>query len=112
MAEPSPPTTFDQLSPDEQTKLTQAVMHKQFALSLQVGIVFFALLFGLPLVNRFLPALANMGVGGFTLTWLVLGILFFPLTWVLSAYFIRESERIEHEIAQEHRQATSNAEDK
>lgn len=58
-----------------------------------------AILFGLPLFNYLLPEIANMRVFGFTLTWLVLGVLFYPLTWVLSWWFIRESEKIESEIA-------------
>ena len=35
----------------------------------------------------------------FTLTWLILAVLFFPITWLLSIYFVRESEKIESEAA-------------
>jgi uncharacterized membrane protein (DUF485 family) len=75
------------------------VMQRQLALSLRVGAVFFVLIFGLPLFNWLAPGVANARVGGFTLTWLLLGVLFYPLTWLLSAYFIRESDRLEEEIA-------------
>ncbi|GAB4456951.1 MAG: hypothetical protein OHK0029_15800 [Armatimonadaceae bacterium] len=88
-------------------RLAQAVMRRQLALSLRVGAVFFVLVFGLPLFNWLLPQIANQTLSGFTLTWLILGILFYPLTWALSGYFIRESERMEHEIAVEHQRETT-----
>jgi uncharacterized membrane protein (DUF485 family) len=93
------------LSEAEQTRLAQAVMRKQLTLSIRVALLFFVLLFGLPLVNWLLPEFANSGAGGFTLTWLFLGILFYPLTWLLSGYFIRASDRIEAELVREHRMA-------
>lgn len=84
----------------DQARLARVVMQKQAALSLRVSAVFLFLLLGLPLVNAFLPDLANRSVGGFTLTWLFLGVLFYPITWILSGYFIRASDRIEAECAE------------
>jgi hypothetical protein len=34
-------------------------------------------------------------VGGFTLSWLILGVLFFPYVWLLSWIFIRRSLALE-----------------
>ncbi len=79
--------------------LAGAMMRRQAALSIRVAAIFLILIFGLPLVNWLLPQIAHAPVGGFTLTWLLLGILFYPITWLLSAYFIRESDRIEAQIA-------------
>jgi uncharacterized membrane protein (DUF485 family) len=87
------------LSESEHARLAHIVMRRQAALSVRVAAVFLAMVFGLPLVNYFLPQLANTPVLGFTATWLVLGVLFFPITWLLSAYFIRQSDRIEAECA-------------
>jgi uncharacterized membrane protein (DUF485 family) len=87
------------LTPEEHARLARHVMHEQAALSLKVALVFVILVFGLPLVNNFLPDLANTRILGFTATWLFLGVLFFPITWALSAFFIRESNRIEEECA-------------
>jgi uncharacterized membrane protein (DUF485 family) len=87
------------LSPEEHARLAQHVMHEQAGLSLKVAVVFVILVFGLPLFNNFLPDLANTRILGFTATWLFLGVLFFPITWALSAYFIRESNRIESECS-------------
>lgn len=86
-------------SPEQHARLAHAVMRRQAALSLRVAMVFVVLIFGLPLVNLFLPDLANAPVLGFTASWLFLGVLFYPITWLLSGYFIRESDRIEAECA-------------
>ena len=40
-------------------------------------------------------------VGGFTLSWLILGILFFPLVWGISWYFIKTSIALEDQEAAE-----------
>ena len=34
-------------------------------------------------------------VGGFTLTWLVLGVLFFPFVWIIARIFITRSMALE-----------------
>lgn len=36
-------------------------------------------------------------IGGFTLSWLILGILFFPYVWMISYFFIRRSLALEAE---------------
>jgi len=71
------------------------VMRRQAALSIGVSLVFLTILFGLPLFNLLLPDLAARPVFGFTLSWLILGVLFYPITWLLSWYYIKESDRIE-----------------
>ena len=87
------------LPPAEHERLAHTVMRRQARLSLRVASIFILLILGLPLFNYFLPDLANRNVGGFTLSWLFLGVLFYPITWLLSGYFIRESDRIEAECA-------------
>src|ERR1044071_5893019 len=89
------PRNIHGLSEEDHANLARAVMKRQAALGLRVGAIFIVLVFGLPLVNFYLPGLANTPVLGFTATWFFLGILFFPITWLLSAYFIRQSDRIE-----------------
>jgi hypothetical protein len=42
---------------------------------------FLVALLGLPLLNYFFPELMAARVFGFTLTWFLLGVLFFPLVW-------------------------------
>jgi uncharacterized membrane protein (DUF485 family) len=74
-------------------------MRRQASLSLRVAVVFLVLVLGLPLFNLCLPQVANANLMGFTVSWLFLGVLFFPITWVLSAYFIKQSDKIEEECA-------------
>ncbi len=90
---------LDAVPPETQEKLLQVVMHRQARLSLQVASLFLIPLFGLPLLNQYLPDVMNRQVLGFSVTWLILGVCFFPLTWLLSAYFVRKSDSIESECA-------------
>jgi uncharacterized membrane protein (DUF485 family) len=54
-------------------------------------------LFGLPLLNYFAPVWMAQRVGGFTLTWLILGVLFFPYVWIIARYFIVRSMALEND---------------
>jgi hypothetical protein len=36
-------------------------------------------------------------VAGFTLSWLILGVLFFPFVWIISYLFIKRSLRLEED---------------
>ncbi len=92
---PAEKPDLHRLSAADHSRLAHLVMRRQAALSLRVAAVFVVLVFGLPLVNYLLPSLANTPVMGFTATWLFLGVLFFPITWLLSAYFIKQSDKIE-----------------
>ena len=83
------------------SELSRRMMKKQLRLSLSVAAIFVVILVGLPLVNLYLPELAKTRIGGFTLTWLILGVFFFPLTWVLSSWFVKGTERIDAEIVAE-----------
>ena len=52
---------------------------------------------GLPLLNYVAPAFMATRVAGFTLSWLILGVLFFPFVWIISYVFIKRSLRLEEE---------------
>ncbi len=83
------------LSEKDQARLARAVMRRQGALSLRVAAVFVVLVLGVPLVNAFLPEVAGTEISGFTLTWLFLGVLIYPITVALSFYFVGQSNKIE-----------------
>lgn len=89
------------LSTQEAEQLLSRVMRRQGRLSLQVAAVFVSLLVLIPLVNMFAPTVAATPIAGFTLSWLLLGVLFYPITWVLSAYFVKRSDQLEDEISVE-----------
>ena len=71
------------------------LMRRQLRLSIACAATFLVALLGLPLLNYFAPKLMSTRVAGFTLTWLLLGVLFFPLVWVIAFYFIKRSIALE-----------------
>ncbi|RYG21094.1 DUF485 domain-containing protein [bacterium] len=87
----------------DQSSLVRTIMRRQAALGLRVATVFVLILVGLPLLNLYLPDLMGTHIGGFSLTWLFLAVLFYPVTWVLSWWFVKGSDRIEHAIAEDFR---------
>ena len=70
-------------------------MARQLKLSIACALTFLIALLGLPLANYFAPDLMATRVFGFTLTWFVLGVLFFPFVWIISYVFIRRSIALE-----------------
>ena len=75
----------------------RSLMRRQLSLSISCAATFLVALVGLPLLNYFAPALMAMRVGGFTLSWLILGVLFFPFVWIISYVFIKRSIALEDE---------------
>jgi len=73
-------------------------MLKQLRLSLALFSVFVVILLGLPLVNFYFPAFANTHIWGFTGSWFFLGVLFYPLTWVVAYIYVKLSLDLEHSI--------------
>lgn len=71
------------------------LMRRQLRLSITCALAFLVALLGLPLCNYFAPELMAKRVAGFTLSWLLLGVLFFPLVWIISYIFIRRSIALE-----------------
>ena len=77
------------------------LMRRQWVLSLLCASAFVAALVGLPLLNYLAPDLMARRVAGFTLSWLVLGVLFFPFVWIIAWVFIRRSIRLENQAVEE-----------
>jgi uncharacterized membrane protein (DUF485 family) len=73
------------------------LMRRQLRLSIACAATFVIVLLGLPLANYFLPELMSKRVAGFTLTWLILGVLFFPFVWAIAYYFIKRSIALEED---------------
>src|SRR5215510_10388390 len=95
--QPSPRDRPDMHSED----FLRSLMRRQLRLSIACAATFLIALLGLPLLNYFFPEAMATRVFGFTLTWLLLGVLFFPLVWVISYYFIRRSIALEAAEARE-----------
>jgi uncharacterized membrane protein (DUF485 family) len=71
------------------------LMRGQLRLSIACAAAFTIALLGLPLANYFFPELMARRVFGFTLTWFILGVLFFPFVWIIAYVFIRRSIALE-----------------
>lgn len=71
------------------------LMRRQLKLSIACALTFLLALLGLPLANYYAPDLMATRILGFTLTWLILGVLFFPFVWIISYVFIRRSIALE-----------------
>ncbi len=86
----------------EQTTYGEIVLsdliRRQLTLSLSVASVFLLLLFGLPLFNLLFPALGALPILGLPLSWLLLGVLIYPLLWLLSYYYVTTSKKFEAEF--------------
>src|SRR6266508_4208784 len=77
------------------------LMRRQLRLSITCAATFLVALLGLPLLNYFFPELMATRIFGFTLTWFLLGVLFFPLVWLISWFFIHRSIALEEREAVE-----------
>lgn len=75
----------------------RSLMHRQLRLSISCAALFLLALLGIPLLNYFAPDFMATRVAGFTLTWLILGVLFFPFVWVISFVFIKRSIALERD---------------
>ena len=73
----------------------RSLMRRQLRLSLFCAATFLVALLALPLANYFFPEVMAKRVFGFTLTWFILGVLFFPLVWIIAWTFIKRSIALE-----------------
>jgi len=87
------------------------LMRRQLKLSIACAATFLIALLGLPLLNYFFPEVMARRVFGFTLTWLILGVLFFPFVWVIAYVFIKQSIALEQaEVAEMSREGGEGSE--
>lgn len=75
------------------------LVRRQLVLAGSVAALFIGILFSLPLIDLFLPDLANVHVLGLPFRWLALAVLLYPLLWVLAAYYVSTSKKYEDEFA-------------
>lgn len=87
-----PPKESDFIHSEE---FLRGLMKRQLKLSIACAAAFLLLLLGLPLLNYHAPELMSRRIGGFTLSWLVLGVLFFPYVWIIAKVFISRSIALE-----------------
>src|SRR5436309_280347 len=101
-------TSESEKKPDiHSEEFLHSLMRKQLKLSIACALAFLSVLLGLPLANYFFPEFMATRVFGFTLTWFLLGISFFPPVWIISWFFIRRSIALEEEEVKEVAKAES-----
>jgi len=61
------------------------------------------------MLNYCAPELMSRRIFGFTLTWFVLGVLFFPFVWIISYFFIKRSIALEEGEARSVQNSGGNA---
>jgi uncharacterized membrane protein (DUF485 family) len=79
----------------------RSLMTRQLRLSILCALAFLLALLTLPLANYLFPEIMGMEVFGFTLSWLLVGICFFPAVWAISWFFIRKSIQLEEDEVRE-----------
>ncbi len=89
---PTPPPENNFIHSEE---FLRSLMKRQLKLSISCAAAFVILLIALPLLNYFAPELMARRVAGFPLTWLILGVLFFPYVWIIAKFFITRSIALE-----------------
>ena len=77
------------------------LIRRQLRLSSICAAIFLLCLLVLPLANYFFPGFMARRIFGFTFTWLILGVLFFPLVWAIAWIFIKCSMALEEAEVQE-----------
>lgn len=90
---PNPPSEDNFIHSEE---FLHGLMRRQLKLSISCAAAFLLLLIGLPFANYLAPEFMATRVGGFTLSWLVLGVLFFPYVWIIARIFISRSIGLEN----------------
>ncbi len=87
---------------DEQTGLgdvyLDGLMRAQLRLSLIVVGLAVLGVGGFPVLLLAFPATRSLTVGGLPFPWLVLGILVYPVAWLLARWYVRAAERVESDF--------------
>jgi uncharacterized membrane protein (DUF485 family) len=96
-AQPMQETKPEKKTDMHSEEFLRELMRKQLKLSIACALSFLLVVLGLPLANYFAPEFMAQRIFGFTLTWFLLGIGFFPAVWVISYYFIKRSIKLEEE---------------
>lgn len=88
---------------DEQSNLGEVYMSGLMSAQLRLGFRVLAFgavgLGGLPLLFLLVPATRTMDVARIPVPWLVLAVVVYPVAFVVSRYYVRQSERIEADFS-------------
>lgn len=91
-------------------ELATTLMGRQLRLAISIAAWFLLLILGMPLLNAFWPSAMQKRVIGFPASWLLVGVLAYPVTWALAWYFVVRSEWLEVDDARLVRERRSHRE--
>ena len=81
-------------------ELVVGLVRAQLAASLRIAAIALVLFAPLPLLFAVLPELANLQILGIPLAWWVLGVLAYPVLYLLARLHRRQAERIERDFTE------------
>ena len=88
---------------DEQSNLGEVYMSGLMSAQLRLSLLVLGFgavgLGGLPLLFLLVPATRSLELGRVPLPWLVLAVVVYPVAFVVSRYYVRQSERIEADFS-------------
>ena len=101
---PSPLPVLRAAEVAEQTEmgreLVRGLMRAQLAASLRIAGLALAMFAPLPALFAFVPALQDLRVLGVPVSWWILGLLAYPVLYLLARLHRRNAERIEREFTE------------
>ena len=101
---PSPMPVLRAAEVAEQTELgrelVRGLMRAQLAASLRIAGLALALFAPLPALFAFVPALQDLRVLGVPVSWWILGLLAYPVLYLLARLHRRNAERIERDFTE------------
>jgi uncharacterized membrane protein (DUF485 family) len=74
------------------------LIKRQRALSMSVAFIFLILIFSFPLLSFLGPELVSMQIFGMPANWLLLGVMIYPLVWLLAFFFVNTADKYEDDF--------------
>ncbi|MBJ8337695.1 hypothetical protein JGU71_02235 [Antrihabitans sp. YC3-6] len=79
--------------------LVRGLVRAQLGLAIRLALVVVCTLGLIPLLGAAFPAMATTSIAGIRVTWLALGVVAYPLLWVIGHRYVRLAERNEQDFA-------------
>lgn len=78
--------------------LVRGLMRAQLGLALRLGVTTALLIASIPLLGTVFPTLGEATIAGIRLNWLVLGVLIYPLLYLVGRVYVRIAEQTEDDF--------------
>ncbi len=78
--------------------LVRGLVRAQLGLALRLAVVLGCIVLAIPLLGNMFPAIEALTVFGIRANWLVLGVLLYPLFYVVGRIYVRLAEQAERDF--------------